>query len=647
MPADVLQRTGETPSAGSVEILDPLPATPNRLGEGIAPIATDDLHAGGVFGNSSKPEVLRRVPLGGTMRLTIALKIFGIAVGLLVLMGAAALLSLRMTHTVDSQLVILDQNYFPAYVSLADANIRSVEESAFIRRLIIAYLESPRDDSKIADLQKRAAAAGKASDDDLAEARRHINEQIADPLDFNDNVELARLDTRVEFVQEIRRDYETDYDKLLAAAGASSAGADDRSPEVARYLSELDRIRDDIDRRLDGVRTEMRQLAGNAIVGTRDYQMRVVEIGLVLLVIAGLLGITVAGAVTLGLVRPMRRLLAGTAAVEQGLLDTVVRVTSKDEVGRLTHAFNNMIAELRKKAQIRETFGKYVDPRIVAGLIDRPELTGPQGSRREMTILFCDMQGFTGFSEGMTPTGLVNVLNRYLTVISEPVRNNRGIIDKYIGDAVMAFWGPPFTGAEEQARLACLAALEQLAALPSFQAELPDLMGVRRGLPRVAIRVGIATGEVVVGSIGSEQTRSYTVIGDTVNFASRLEGAGKAYGTRVLISEATQRLAAEAIETREIDTVLVVGKTEPERIFELLGRKGEVANEKLELRDAFEAALVAYRKQAWDEAETGFKNCLVLAPEDKPSEVFLTRIEHFREHPRGANWIGAWALETK
>jgi adenylate cyclase len=274
-------------------------------------------------------------------------------------------------------------------------------------------------------------------------------------------------------------------------------------------------------------------------------------------------------------------------------------------------------------------------------------LTGPQGSRRQMTILFCDMKGFTSFSEGMTPVGLVNVLNRYLTVISEPVRNNRGIIDKYIGDAVMAFWGPPFTGADEQARLACLAAIEQLAALPSFQAELPDLMGVRRGVPEVAIRVGIATGEVVVGSIGSEQTRSYTVIGDTVNFASRLEGAGKAYGTRVLISEATQRLAADAIETREIDTVLVVGKSEPERIFELLGRKGEVAAEKLELRDAFEAALVAYRAQAWEEAEAAFGKCLQIEPEDRPSQIFLSRIAHFRDHQPPADWNGAWALETK
>jgi class 3 adenylate cyclase len=641
MPADVLQEDiVERPSAGAVEILEPVRRQlPEGSAEGGMPSALLDR-----LGSLSPG---RRARWGGSMRLTIAVKIFGIAVGLLVLMGAAALLSLRMTRTVDNQLVIVDQNYFPSYVRLAQANIRSVEESAFIRRLVIALMESPRDDAKVADLRQRAAAAGKDSDEHLVQARKHINQQIADPIDFDDNVELARLDTRVEFIQEKRREYETDYDKLLAAAEANTPGVDDRSPDVARYLSELDRIRDDIDRRLDGVRDEMRHLAGNAIVGTRDYQMRVVEIGLALLVIAGLLGITVAAAVTMGLVRPVRRLLAGTAAVEQGALDTVVPVTSQDEVGRLTQAFNNMVGELRVKEQIRETFGKYVDPRIVGALIDRPELTDPKGSRREMTILFCDMKGFTSFSEGMTPAGLVNVLNRYLAVISEPVRRNLGIIDKYIGDAVMAFWGPPFTGAEEQARLACIAAIEQLAALPAFQAELPDLMGVRRGVPEVAIRVGIATGEVVVGSIGSEQTRSYTVIGDTVNFASRLEGAGKAYGTKVLISEATQRLAADAVETREIDTVLVVGKSEPERIFELLGRKGEVSADRLELRDAFEAALVPYRAQAWAEAEAGFRHCLEIEPEDGPSEVFLARVAHFRAEPPGADWNGVWALATK
>jgi adenylate cyclase len=257
------------------------------------------------------------------------------------------------------------------------------------------------------------------------------------------------------------------------------------------------------------------------------------------------------------------------------------------------------------------------------------------------------MKGFTTFSEGMTPAGLVTVLNRYMTVMSEPVRRHNGIIDKYIGDAIMAFWGPPFTGADEQARLACLAALDQIAGFAAFRAELPDLIGLKRGFPEIDIRIGIATGDVVVGSIGSEQTRNYTVIGDTVNLASRIEGANKTYGTRVLISEATHDLAADMLETREIDTVVVVGKTEPQRIFELLGRKGEVAREQLALRDAYVEALDAYRRKDWEKALVGFEDCLAIVPCDAPSKLFLERIARFRVTAPCAEWSGVWSLVEK
>jgi class 3 adenylate cyclase len=575
------------------------------------------------------------------MRVTIGIKIFGIAVGLLILMAAVAVLSMRMTRTVDDQLVIIDHNYFPAYVALAQANIRSVEQSAYARRLLLAIAERPDNAPKVDDLRQRTANAGKASDEEIAAARQHINEQIADPLDFDDNIALARLDAKIEALQEERRRYEAVLAKLLAAAEAGNKA------QTGELLAELDDWRDDFDRKIDAERSEMRRLAGAAIVGTRAYQRHVVDIGLVLLAIAALLGITVAAAVTLGLVRPVRRLLAGTAAVEGGALDTVVPITSRDEIGRLTHSFNSMVGELRIKAQIRDTFGKYVDPRIVAGLIDRPELTDAKGSRREMTILFCDMKGFTRFSEGMTPAALVTVLNRYMTVMSEPVRRHSGIIDKYIGDGIMAFWGPPFTSADEQARLACLAALDQLAALDAFRAELPDLTGLKRGFPEIDIRIGIATGDVVVGSIGSEQTRNYTVIGDAVNLASRLEGANRTYGTRVLISEATNRLAADAVETREIDSVLVVGKTEPQRIFELLGQKGEVAPDRLAVRDAYTDALDAYRREAWEEAREGFEGCLAVCPCDSPSKLLLERIAQFHVTAPCADWSGVWSLVEK
>jgi HAMP domain-containing protein len=344
----------------------------------------------------SGSETLR--PLELAMRITIGIKIFGIAVGLLVLMTLVALLSMRMTRTVDDQLVIIDRNYFPAYVALAQANIRSVEESAYVRRLLMAITGLPDNAPKTNELRQRIANASKASDEQIAAARQHINEQVGNRFNFNDNVALARLDVRIESLQEERQHYEAVLAKLLAAAEI------DNKAQASQLLAELDDLRDDFNRKVDVARSEMRRLAGAAIKGTRAYQRHAVAIGLVLLGIAVLLGMTVAAAVTLSLVRPVRRLLAGTAAVEGGALDTVIPITSRDEIGRLTQSFNSMVSELRTKAQIRETFGKYVDPRIVAGLLDRPELTDVTGSRREMTILFCDMEGFTTLSEGMTPT---------------------------------------------------------------------------------------------------------------------------------------------------------------------------------------------------------------------------------------------------
>ena len=575
------------------------------------------------------------------MRFPIGLKIFGIAVGLLILMAAAALLSLRMTRTVDSQLAIIDQNYFPAYVALAQANIRSVEESAYVRRLLLAIAEPGDNAAKLDQLRQQVATTGKTSDERIVDARRYINRQIADPLDFDDNIALARLDDKIEDLQDERRRYEGGLGKLLGAAEAGN------KPVAGELLGELDDLRDDFDRKIDAARNEMRRLAGAAVIGTRAYQRRVVTIGVALVAIAALLGLTVAALVTLGLVRPVRRLLLGTAAVEHGALDTVVPVTSRDEIGSLTQSFNSMVGELRVKARIRDTFGKYVDPRIVAGLLDRPELTEAKGSRREMTILFCDMKGFTVLSEGMTPAALVNVLNRYITVMSEPVRRNNGIIDKYIGDGIMAFWGPPFTGTDDHSGPACLAALDQLAGLAGFRAELPEITGLRRGFPEVDIRIGIATGDVVVGNIGSEQTRNYTVIGDTVNLASRLEAANKTYGTHALVSEGTNRFSADLVETREIDQVLVVGKTEPQRIFELLGRKGEVSGERLALRDAFGAALAAYRRKNWGEARAGFEGCLEIVPGDGPSTALLRRIAQFCTTAPGLDWDGVWSLTEK
>jgi adenylate cyclase len=247
----------------------------------------------------------------------------------------------------------------------------------------------------------------------------------------------------------------------------------------------------------------------------------------------------------------------------------------------------------------------------------------------------------------MTPQGLVKVMNRYFSAMSAPIRHHGGIIDKYIGDAIMAYWGPPFTEDADQARLASLAALDMLERVASLRAEFPELLGVRSLPILFDIRIGIATGEALVGSIGSELMMSYTVMGDTVNLASRLEGASKMYGSRVLVSEATVAGAAAVIEVREIDQVVLLGQTQPQAVFEIMGRKGELTPMQIELRTHFSEGLVAYRARRWDEALRAFAAALEAVPNDGPSMTFIKRIDSLMTTPPGDEWNGSWHLDQK
>jgi adenylate cyclase len=211
----------------------------------------------------------------------------------------------------------------------------------------------------------------------------------------------------------------------------------------------------------------------------------------------------------------------------------------------------------------------------------------------------------------------------------------------------MAFWGAPFVKPEEHAVLACRAAQAQLVALSTLRRELPEITGLRRDVPTIELRIGICTGEVVVGNIGSENTRSYTVIGDTVNLTARLERANRVYGTQILIGETTAQAIGLEFETREIDIISVKGKTETTRIFELLATKGQLSAELERLRECYEQGRRAFLAQEWDLAEASFHECLQLRPNDGPSQVLIQRSETLRRNPPGKDWNGAWQLLEK
>jgi class 3 adenylate cyclase len=575
------------------------------------------------------------------IQLSIRRKIMGIAVALIVLMAITSVLTVVLVIQVGARIEELTYSYMPAYGDLARANIRSLERALSIRRIIIEKLQSPDDSGQYTALRNRYDALGGQIELEILAARAVIHGLIEKGPAFGDTSTLSQFEVRIDAINDdSRRRLNAENERLLKVLDTGDRKA------LADEMARIDELRDEVNRKLEGVRADMLSLLRKDANMTVEKQHEVMLISVALTVLAAVLGLVFAALVSAGVTRPVRRLLEGAKAVEAGDLQGTLVATSRDEIGHLTVAFNQMVEQLRLKERLRETFGKYVDPRVVEGLIAGPALAA-EGQRRVMTVLFCDVRGFTSTSEGMTPQGLVKVMNRYFSTMSAPIRQHQGVIDKYIGDAIMAYWGPPFAADAEQTRLASLAALQMLQLVPQLRAELPELLGVR-SLPNVFdIRIGIATGEVLVGSIGSELMMSYTVMGDSVNLASRLEGANKEYGGRILVSEATVTGASEAIEAREIDRVVTLGQTHPEAVFEIMGPKGGLTAAQLELRSRFAEGLAAYRAQRWDEARRAFGAALKAIPGDGPSMAFIKRIDRLVATPPGQGWDGAWHLERK
>jgi class 3 adenylate cyclase len=575
------------------------------------------------------------------IRQSIRRRIVAIAVGLIILMMATSLLSMLMVGRIGHLLDELTTRYVPANEHLTRITVLSLQRALALRRMMIAKMQDPPDENAY-KLRKQIYDATDTEVDKEAEgARKLINAIIDDPSTPSDYAALGRIDSRIDtLMSEFRARLRDQQAELISALNARDF------PEVRRSLERTDTLRDDLDEKLNAVRADMAKVSSGAIATIRSEQTQAVVISALVTLLAAIVGLIFAHLVSGGIIRSVRLLLEGTRAVEAGHLDQAIDVTTEDEIGQLAAAFNRMVVQLRDNKRVRETFGKYIDPRVVEGLIDRPALTAAEGQRRVMTVLFCDLKGFTSLSEGMTPQGLVKVMNRYLSTMSEPIRNHRGIIDKYIGDGIMAYWGPPFVDEADHACFACLAAQEMIDRIPTLRREIPELLGVR-GTPMETcdFRIGIATGEALVGSIGSEVMMSYTVMGDVVNLASRLEGANKAYGTRNLVSERTVAAVGDALELREIDRVVVAGQTHSEVIFEILARKGELTPQQLASRDKYQEGLMAYRDQRWDDALAALNAAMESSPGDGPSLALLRRIETFKTEPPSRDWDGAWRIE--
>ncbi len=297
--------------------------------------------------------------------------------------------------------------------------------------------------------------------------------------------------------------------------------------------------------------------------------------------------------------------------------------------------------EEREKRFIKEAFSQYLAPAVVDRLVDDPKLLKLGGERKVLTAFFSDVAGFSTIAEKLGAEELVDLLNDYLTDMTEIILKYEGTVDKYEGDAIIAFFGAPIK-LEDHASRTCLVAID-------MQKRLAELREgwKKEGKHELFMRIGINTGQMVVGNMGSTIRMDYTMMGDSVNLAARLEGVNKQYQTYTMLSEFTYELAKNDIEARELDSIRVVGKKEPIRIYELLGRKGEMEDCIRLILPHFREGLGHYKNQRWEEAITCFENALNLHEDDGPSLTYFERCITFQNNPPPLDWDGVFSMRTK
>ena len=315
-----------------------------------------------------------------------------------------------------------------------------------------------------------------------------------------------------------------------------------------------------------------------------------------------------------------------------GPLLAVVAVTSFN----LVYGF---FTETLAKRQLKSMFGQYVPPELVEEMSRNPEGITDDGERRELTVLFCDIRGFTTISEQLTASQLKDLLNRFFTPMTEIIFDHRGTIDKYVGDMIMAFWGAPLAD-PDHARNAIDTALMMLARTEELKPEL-----ARLGYPEVNIGIGLNTGPMNVGNMGSQFRRSYTVLGDSVNLGSRLEGLTKFYGVQLIVGEQTHAGQQDYL-FRQLDRVKVKGKQEPTRIYTPICRLDEATSEVRAELAVYEGARMAYIERRWEDAEAGFRT-LKASAAHVLYDMYLERIAHLRLDPPGPDWDGTFVHTSK
>ncbi|MBT3345673.1 MAG: HAMP domain-containing protein [Gemmatimonadetes bacterium] len=583
-------------------------------------------------------------------RISFGFKVISLATVMLGLLVLTSLYSYWRLGEVGEELEEMNTYLTPLGKQVNGVVHLALQQEIHFERQIIALGDEAPNRPDIESERNHFETKGKEVELRLDRALDLVHQAVAGVAQEDDRMALTRLEPILEGLRMEHRDFHQHALRVVALMDTGVSGGQARASfeaHVETLLAQLEEEEDDITGKVEQYRIEAVALREDAVAESLAHQKAVLHASIAAVVSAMLMGLLGALYLTARLVQPIRQLMGAMEKIGQGHLDVEVKTNSSDEIGELSQAFGDMVSELGRRDSIKSTFGKYVDPRVVEHLIGKAGALETGGENREMTVLFANVDEIATLADQSEPAELVRLINQYLSLMVVPIFRHRGVVDKFIDTMVMAFWGAPFTGEEEHAQLACEASLDLVAQLEEIR-HLVGRGGEAEADPNsLHLRIGLSSGPLLVGNMGSDQSKSYTVLGDTVNIASRLKGVCKQYGATILMTEETHRMTENTMETRELDLVQVVGREEPVRVYELLGRRGSIDSGLEDLRDRFERGLEAYRQQDWDSAQAHFEGCLEITANDGPTAQYLERVRHLRAEPPGDTWDGVWHLTHK
>ncbi len=576
-------------------------------------------------------------------KISIGRKIVGLVTILLTIMLGIAIYNEIQEFQKRDEVTDMTKGLLPVADALARIEIHLLEQEIHYERALRMIQGGFHDEQHSKEELEKFESIGAEVAQEVIDAKEMVERNLKRLHLMDDVIELARLEPVLTQFEQEHQEYHSFALKVVAAAKSGDIAASmEMEEELEKEEDTLDILMNSMVERM----TKFVEKQAHMINEHEKQRAMFAQESLLITLAAFLIGIMLSIIIAHRMTMPMRKLINSARAVARGDLDVEVISASSDEVGLLAEAFMKMTEGLKEKESIKEAFSTYVDPRIARHLM-APGTMDHEGERRNMTVFFSDIINFTSVSEQLTPKALVKLINAYLSSMSHSINVEEGVIDKFIGDAIMAYWGPPFVNEKEHAIRAVRASLDMFEHLERFQQDIPEITGLRTGAPEISIRIGIATGPVLIGNMGSDTIKNYTIMGDTVNLAARLESACKQYGIRFLISDVTRELVSNSVVTREIDMVSLKGKEEATRVFEPLGMIGTIEPAMENLLEIYAEGLEAYRRQDWSQAKKSFGAYLEKQKDDGPCMVYLDRINMLEQNSPGPEWNGVWRLTSK